>query len=184
MLDNQFLMPYLFVSLPLAGAVGVFAVVVAGERIPWFFQFVKYGTVGVITTYIQGIVFYVLGSSCLMCLGQGDWAVEHLSLPCADIPDSLRAYRFAAATAAGFVIANAVCWVMNRMFVFRPGKFRWHVELALFFGVSLSAALIALGMSSLLIHLAGLMTSAALVLEIVVSFLLNYFIRKFIIFKG
>jgi putative flippase GtrA len=119
-----------------------------------------------------------------MCLGRGDWAVEHLSLPCADISDSVRAYRFALATAVGFVVANLVCWVLNRMFVFKPGKFRWYIELALFFGVSLSATLIALAISSVMIHMLGLMTTIALVVEIVVSFMMNYFIRKFFIFKG
>lgn len=184
MFDNQHLMHYLLVSLPLFGAMAAFFVVVASERLSWFPQFVKYGAVGVVSTYVQAVVFYLLGATCLMCLGQGDWAVEHLSLPCADISDSVRAYRFALATAVGFVVANLVCWVLNRMFVFKPGKFRWYIELALFFGVSLSATLIALAISSVMIHMLGLMTTIALVVEIVVSFMMNYFIRKFFIFKG
>ena len=184
MTDSSFILPYMLAALPLVGAVAVFAVVVLGERISWFPQFVKYGSAGVISTYVQIVVFYVLASSCLLCLGQDDWAVKHFSLPCADVSDSVRAFRFAAATAAGFVVANVICWWLNRLFVFKPGKFRWYVELLLFFGVALLATFIALGFSSLLIHFFGLMTTIALVLEIVISFLMNFFIRKFFIFRG
>ena len=52
-------------ALPLVGSVGLLAVVVAGERLSWFFQFVKYGTNGVIATYIQAIVFYLLAGTYL-----------------------------------------------------------------------------------------------------------------------
>ena len=73
---------------------------------------------------------------------------------------------------------------MNRWFVFKPGKFKWHVELAMFFGASTLATLIALGLMKLLIDQFGLMTTLAVVVEVVVSFLVNFFIRKFVIFKG
>lgn len=184
MTDIHVSLPYIIAALPFVGAVAVFAVVVLGERISWFPQFVKYASVGVLSTYVQSVVFYFLASTCLLCLAQGDWAVEHFSLPCADVSDSVRAFRFAAATAMGFVVANVICWVLNRLFVFKPGKFRWYVEVSLFFGVSLLATLIALGVSSLLIRLFGLMTTIALVLEIAVSFFMNFFLRKFFIFRG
>jgi len=172
------------VALPLVGCIGLLAVVVMGERIPWFFQFVKYGTNGVIATYVQTGMFYLLGSTCLLCLAADDWAVRFLGLPSAAVSDGARAVRFAAATAVGFVVANVVCWLMNRWCVFKPGKFRWHVELALFFGASTLATVVALGLSSALIRFAGLMTTIALAIEVVVSFLVNFFIRKFYIFKG
>ncbi len=90
----------------------------------------------------------------------------------------------AAATGIGFVLANIFCWLMNRWFVFRPGKFRWHVELAMFFGASTAATLIALGVMKVLIDQFGMMTTVAVVVEVVVSFFVNFFIRKFVIFKG
>ena len=99
-------------------------------------------------------------------------------------PDAVRAWRFAVATGIGFVIANVFCWLMNRWFVFRPGKFRWYVEFVMFFGAATLATVIALGLSSGLIHFVGLMTSAAVLIEIVASFLINYFTRKFFIFRG
>lgn len=184
MFENAFLGPYLLVSLPFAGAVGFFLAVLIGERVKWFFQFVKYGAVGVITTYIHVAVFYLLATTCLLCLSPDDWAVEHLAFRSAEVSDSVRAFRFMSATAVGFTVANVICWILNRLFVFKPGKFRWYVEISLFFAVSLLATLIALGASAVLIRLCGLMTTIALFVEIAVSFLLNYFIRKFIIFRG
>ena len=184
MTDIQPWMAYALALLPLVGCVGLLAVVVLGERLPWFFQFVKYGANGVIATYVQTATFYLLGATCLCCLGPGDLAVRYLGLPSADVSDGVRAFRFAAATATGFVVANVVCWLMNRWCVFTPGKFRWHVELALFFGASTLATMVALGISSALIRVVGLMTTIALAIEVVVSFFVNFFVRKFFIFKG
>ena len=170
--------------LPLAGCVGLLVVVVAGERRPWLFQFVKYGAVGVASTYVQAAVFYLLGATCLGCLAPDDVAVRILGLPASEVDDAARALRFAVATGVGFVVANVFCWLMNRAFVFRPGKFRWYVEFAMFFGAATVATLAALGLSAALIRWCGLMTTLAVALEIVVSFLVNFFVRKFFIFKG
>ena len=163
-------MAYALALLPLAGCTGLLLAVVLGERIPWFFQFVKYGANGVMATYVQTGTFYLLGATCLMCLGPDDWAVKFLGLPSAEVSDGVRAFRFSTATAAGFVVANVFCWLMNR----------WCV----FFAASTLATAIALGLSAALIRLAGLMTTIALAIEIVVSFFVNFFMRKFFIFKG
>ena len=177
-------MAYVLAALPLAGCAGLLAVVMLGERLRWFPQFVKYGANGVIATYVQTGAFYLVASTCLPCLGADDWAVRWLGLPSAAVSDGVRAFRFATATAAGFVVANVVCWLMNRWCVFTPGKFRWYVEFALFFAASTLATAIALGLSAALIRMVGLMTSLALAIEIAVSFLVNFFVRKFFIFKG
>ena len=149
-----------------------------------FAQFVKYGAIGVISTCVQMAGFYLLAATCLGCLGSDDWAVRFLGLPAVEVSDAVRALRAAVATACGFTVANVFCWIMNRLFVFTPGKFRWYVEFALFFGVAALATVVALGVQSLLIRHFGMMTTAAVVVEVVVSFLMNFFIRKFVIFKG
>ena len=149
-----------------------------------FWQFVKYGTVGVMATCVQIGVFYLLATTCLKCLTADDWAVRLLGFAAANVSNAVRAVRFAFATGIGFVTANIFCWLMDRWFVFKPGKFRWYIEFAMFFGAATLATVIALGLSSALIHFAGLMTSAAVLIEIVASFLINYFVRKFVIFRG
>ena len=149
-----------------------------------FAQFVKYGAIGVLSTCVQMIGFYLLAATCLKCLGADDWAVRFLGLPSVEVSDDLRAFRAAVATAGGFTVANIFCWIMNRLFVFKPGKFRWYVEFLMFFGVAALATVVALGVQSLLIRYFGMMTTAAVIVEVVASFLMNFFVRKFVIFKG
>ena len=149
-----------------------------------FAQFVKYGVIGVMSTGVQMAVFYLLAATCLKCLGPDDWAVRFLGLPAVSVSAGIRAFRAAVATALGFTTANIFCWLMNRLFVFKPGRYRWYVEFAMFFGVAALATVIALGVQSILIKYAGLMTTAAVIVEVIVSFFFNFFIRKFVIFKG
>lgn len=149
-----------------------------------FWQFVKYGAIGVMSTILQTAVFYLLAATCLKCLSADDCAVKFLSLPSAEISDAVRAFRFSIATSIGFVIANVFCWLMNRWFVFKPGKFRWYTELAMFFSASTCAMFLALFLSAALIKWCGLMTTLAVLVEVVVSFAVNFTIRKFFIFKG
>jgi len=172
------------VLLPFVSCVGLVLTVVLCERSRGFAQFVKYGAIGVIATYVQMGFFYLMAATCCLCLGPGDWAVRYLGFSAVEVSDGVRAFRFAVATAVGFTVANVVCWLLNRWCVFQPGKFRWPVEFGMFFATSLIATVIALGLSSALIRWAGLMTTLAVVIEVVVSFFVNFFVRKFVIFKG
>ena len=149
-----------------------------------FAQFVKYGAVGAAATGVQCAVFYLLAATCLRCLGPDDWAVKWLGLPSVDVPHVVRAFRFAVDTVCGFTVANVFCWLMNRMFVFRPGRFAWYKEFAMFFGGAAGAMALATALSWVLINWAGLQTTAAVAIEVVVSFLVNFTIRKFLIFRG
>ena len=157
---------------------------IASHDSGFFWQFVKYGAIGVFTTAVHAAVFYALASTILGCLGNDDFAVRIFHLPASDVSDSVRAFRFVVATVIGFTAANVICWLLNRAFVFRAGRFRWYVELAMFFAVSGLAVVIATGLSGYLIHHCGLMTTIAVLVEVTVSFLFNYFFRKFLIFRG
>lgn len=149
-----------------------------------FWQFVKYGVVGVMSTLVQTGVFYAIAATCLKCLKPDDWAVRLMGFPSVEVSDAARAFNFGVATAIGFVVANIFCWLMNRWFVFRPGKYRWYVEFAMFFGAATCATVIAIAVSSMLIRYAGMMTTLAVAVEVLVSFIVNFFMRKSFIFKG
>lgn len=149
-----------------------------------FAQFVKYGAIGVASTLMQMLVFYLLAATCCRCLGPDDWAVKWLGLPSVDVPHAVRGFRFAVDTVLGFSVANVFCWLMNRLFVFRPGKFAWYREFALFFCAAAGAMALATGLSWVLINWVGLQTSAAVAIEVIVSFVVNFVARKFFIFKG
>ena len=91
--------------------------------------------------------------------------------------------RFAFATAAGFCVSNVFCWLMNRWFVFTPGRFRWWKELTLFVAVSGAAMLLATATSWFMIERFDMMTTLAHALEIAVSFAFNFVLRKYAIFR-
>ena len=154
-----------------------------------FWQFVKYGAIGVMATLVQTGVFYVLATTCCKCLTADDVAVKFLGFPSAEFSGdevwyASRGMVAAYATSAGFFLANVFCWLMNRWFVFKSGKFRWYVEFGMFFATSAVATVIALGAMKVLIDRFGMMTTFAVIVEVVVSFLVNFFIRKFYIFRG
>ena len=149
-----------------------------------FWQFVKYGAIGVMSTAVQALAFYILATTVLKCLKADDVAVKLFGFPAASVSDAVRALRFAVATMLAFSVSNVFCWLMNRAFVFRAGKYRWLVELALFVAVSALAMILATALSGFLITRFGLMTTMAVLIEVAVSFLFNFFIRKFVIFKG
>ncbi len=154
-----------------------------------FWQFIKYGMIGVLSTLVQLGVFYLLATVCLPCHEPADWAVRFLGVPAASFTGNepwyaTRGMLAGTYTALGFVVANVFCWLMNRRFVFKPGKFKWYVEFGMFFGAAASATVIALVVMKVLIDLFGMMTTLAVVVEVLVSFLVNYFLRKFYIFKG
>lgn len=149
-----------------------------------FAQFVKYGAIGVASTLVQMAVFYLLASTVCRCLGPEDSAVKWFGLPAVELSRFARGLRFAVDTVVGFSVANVFCWLMNRAFVFRPGKFAWYKEFGMFFGAAACAMAIATGLSWMLIHWVGLQTSVAVVIEVVVSFIVNFVARKFFIFKG
>ena len=84
----------------------------------------------------------------------------------------------------GFTVANVFCYIMNRAFVFTPGRFRWPVEFAMFFAAAAFATVVALAAMKVLIDFFGVMTSLAVVAEVAISFIVNFFVRKHVIFKG
>lgn len=149
-----------------------------------FWQFVKYGVIGVAATLVQTGVFYVLAATALPCLAADDVAVRYLGFPSVDVSDAVRGFRFEVATWIGFLFANVFCWIMNRLFVFRSGRHRWYVEFLMFCATAAVATLVGTKASRLLIARLGLMTTLAVFVEIVVSFFVNFFVRKFFIFKG
>ena len=151
-------------------------------------QFVKYAVVGVMATVVQTAVFYLLAATCLKCLGADDAAVRFAKLPAAEFTGNepwwaTRGSLAACATAAGFTMANIFCWLMNRRFVFKPGRHKWQAEFAMFFGAAAFATVVALSVMKVLIDIFAMMTTLAVVIEVAVSFIVNFFVRKFLIFR-
>lgn len=162
-----------------------------------FVQFIKYAVVGGIATGTHILVFYLAGWFLFPCLTQNDMVVKilHLTAPVAAEPDApvrllgifpmIRRALFALyCSTIGFVISNSLCYLLNRLFVFKPGRHRWQVELLLFFAASGLSLLIGSTIQTYCITRFGIQTTIAFIANIVSAFLINYAARKFFIFKG
>ena len=91
---------------------------------------------------------------------------------------------FAVRRTIGFFLSNALCYLLNRWFVFKPGRHHWAVELLLFFAASGFSMLVGSTVQTVLIGKFGFQTSVSFAANIVASLLINFVARKFFIFKG
>jgi len=151
-------------------------------------QVVKYGIVGILATVINLVVAEICAAHVWPCLTANDllvqWGVFDLTDATFVITDSTRAVRAVYCNFAGFFVANLVCWHLNRLFVFTPGRHRWFVEYALFLAGSGFA--IACGSAAIwaLVKFYGMQTTWSFVINVAVSVAVNFVVRKFFVFKG
>jgi putative flippase GtrA len=82
------------------------------------------------------------------------------------------------------VVSNLVCYLINIAWVFEPGRHHWLVEISLFYLVSGISFAIGTGLQTWLIAQFGLQTTLAFGANLVTALLINYAMRKFVIFKG
>jgi putative flippase GtrA len=100
------------------------------------------------------------------------------------ITDSHRARNALINNCIAFMVANVVAYITNVMFVFKPGLHGPLMEFLLFTAGSGASFLISQLAGPYLIKRYGLPTQVALGTNVVASMLLNFVIRKFIVFKG
>ena len=84
----------------------------------------------------------------------------------------------------GFVTSNIFCYILNRLFVFKPGRHHVLVEFLLFFAVSGISAALGTAIQTLMITQYGVQTTFAFGANIICALVINYAMRKFVIFKG
>lgn len=148
-------------------------------------QFIKYGFAGGTATAVHISLFFLLGWRLFPSLTADDWMVRLLGItPGEVVEEGRRALNAAIATTLAFVVANAVAYTLNILFVFKKGRHHWFVEIALFYGVSAVSVLIGTALQSLLIARYGIMTTLAFGTNTFSSLLINYAMRRFVIFKG
>ncbi len=152
-------------------------------------QFIKYAISGVIATGVHLVVFYGITAGLWPALTSNDPAYPVLrwlggrAAPSA-LTDGERAVRALAANGVGFVISNFAAYLLNIWWVFTRGRHRWWVEIGLFYAVAGVSLLAGSALQTWLIAHAGVSTSTAFGANVVVSLVLNYGMRKFVIFKG
>lgn len=147
-------------------------------------QFLKYGIVGGMATGVHIVTFFFLGFFVLPCLTQDDITVRLLGLKVQELSESARAWNAGFCNAIGFLISNSFCYVLNRLFVFKPGKHHWALEALLFFAVSGGSMVIGTAVQTFLITHQGIQTTFAFGANILAALVINFAMRKYVIFKG
>jgi len=147
-------------------------------------QFIKYGIVGGMSTGVHAVTFFLIAWLLFPCLTDKDPAVKLLGLTVEPMSDGVRALNALFCTIIGFTISNVFCYLLNRLFVFKPGKHHIILEFLLFFGVSAISQAVSTSIQTMLIGSFGIQTTYAFGANIICALLINYATRKFLIFKS
>jgi putative flippase GtrA len=162
---------------------------ISSANIDAIVQFVKYAIAGGIATAVNIAAFFLAGWFLFPCLTENDILVRLLrrlrgdiTLPAARAGS--RAGNAIKCNIVAFFVSNTVCYVLNRLFVFEPGQHGIVVEALLFFAVSAASTFIGTACQTLLIKRLNMQTTLAFSANLVASLMINFVMRKFVIFKG
>ena len=173
-----------------------------------FVQFIKYGIAGCIATCVDIAVFFFLAIFVVPAMTQDDglilglatfhgwlvdvwpggasqeWLSMLLVITVEPIADSVRVNNFLLNYCMAFLISNMTAYLLNRWFVFTPGRHSRKKEMTLFYVVSIGSLLLGLGLGWVLIASFHVSTTVAKLANIVVSVMINFVCRKFFVFSG
>jgi putative flippase GtrA len=149
-------------------------------------QFIKYMVCGGISVGVDAAAFYLLAWLVFPCLQQSDPVAQLLRLVGFQIRDVdaetlIRNYWIVKVIC--FLLSNAVVYVLNVLYVFEGGRHHRVKEVSLFFAVSVSIFLASTLLGAYLINTCGWNTSYSYLGMLMLGILLNYTLRKFIVFK-
>jgi len=147
-------------------------------------QFLKYAIAGAMATVIHIGLFHLLAWKLFPALQAEDPFTKLLGLTVEPLEDAVRARNSMYSNLTAFVFTNFFCWVLNRLWVFSPGRHHILIELGLFYLASASAIGLGTIVMVWLIQHYGMVTTLAFGANLVTSVLINYAMRKFVIFKG
>lgn len=148
-------------------------------------QFVKYGLAGGVATLVHLIVFYTMAIWVLPALSANDPIFRFLgqAVPSTMVDSIVRAKRAALDNGVAFLLSNLTAYILNVLWVFKRGKHHWALEILMFYVVSGASLLLGTVMQTWLIVHLGLTTTLAFGANMITALLINYGMRKFVIFK-
>jgi putative flippase GtrA len=147
------------------------------RRVPPLMQFLTYAMCGVMATVVHTGTVTVL-SLTIFPAGKG-MIVDGMVLD-----EAVRKTNLLINNCVGFPLGCIVAYITNILFVFTPGKHSRLKELALFFGVAACGFFPSLWIIDVLVGRYNVPSIVAQCAFIVTSFLVNFLMRKFVIFKG
>jgi putative flippase GtrA len=147
------------------------------HNVPGLIQFAVYGIFGTLSTVIYMATSLFLSYKVIPAMGG-------MIVNGAPITDSRRARNALINNCIAFLVANAFAYTTNIMFVFKPGLHGPVMQFLLFTAGSGTSFLLSQFAGPYLIKRFGLPTQVALVTNVIASMLMNFAIRKFIVFKS
>ncbi|MCF7848940.1 MAG: GtrA family protein [Kiritimatiellales bacterium] len=147
-------------------------------------QFIKYSLCGGVALAVDMLVFFLMAWLVFPALTDADPLVRIFGMDVQTITEGVRVRNFWFDSIVAFIFSNLTAYVLNVFFVFKSGKHGRHVELVLFYAVSLVSLLAGTFVGSLLITVFNVDTSYSYVAKAVSATLVNYAGRKFLIFHG
>lgn len=148
-------------------------------------QFIKYVFSGGLATATHIVVFFFCGWLLWPCLTHDDILVKLFDIGITEtLSVQQRAWHAGYCNTLGFFISNSVCYVLNRLFVFKPGRHHWGVEFLLFFAVAGISMVLGTTLQTTLITLWEVQTTWAFGGNILISLCINFIMRKFVVFAS
>jgi putative flippase GtrA len=147
-------------------------------------QFIKYGLAGGVATGAHILVFHLAAWKLFPALQANDWFVKIFKLSMAEESTALRARNSMIDNGIAFMFSNMVAYVINIYWVFEPGRHPWYIQISLFYLVSGVSIVIGTSLMGWLIRRFGMSTTYAFIANLVSALLINFAMRKFVIFNG
>lgn len=147
-------------------------------------QFIKYSIAGAIATAVHVSLFYFCAVKILPALNQHDALAGLLHLSVATVSDAIRARNSIIDNVTAFMFSNLTAYLINIVWVFESGRHNRVVEIGFFYLVSGISTFIGSALMGFLIGRFGVTTTVAFSANVVTSLLINFVLRKFLIFKG
>jgi putative flippase GtrA len=148
-------------------------------------QFFKYVICGGLSVAVDQVVFYALAWRVLPCLRLTDPAaklIQWLGFSVQEVTESELQRNFWAIKIVCFMVSNAVVYTLNVLYVFQPGRNRKIIEVLLFFCSSLFQFFF-IWLGSVLISRFGWEVTYSNVTMLMVSMIVNFIVRKKVVFK-
>jgi putative flippase GtrA len=147
-------------------------------------QFIKYAIGGGIATAVHIFIFHLFAWRLFPALQENDWAVKIFKLKMDRENDALRSRNSMIDNGIAFIFSNLAAYLVNIYWVFHGGKHSFWVEIGMFYAVSGVSMVIGTSLMGYLIRRYGVRTTYAFLCNLVTALLINYAMRKFVIFNG
>ena len=133
---------------------------------------------------INVLIFHLAAWKIFFALQPDDWFIRFFQLPIQELDSTTRSRNSMKANVIAFMFSNLVAYLLNIYWVFVPGRYSRIVEIILFYLVSGFAMMIGTVLMGFLIRQFGMLTTYAFGSNIFTAVMINYVMRKFVIFSG